>query len=228
MNVIRAASLSVSVSLLLAACQADPSNAPAAPEAAMASEASQTWPASLVVVGDGFPNAGDACRVIGESSATISFLDDSATLAGCLDASAAAELGGTTVGVVDGVTLVSVPRAAAAPGDGDGQGDAVVAGTNYHATAQIPCSGYQGAAPGLCNAGVVRGTETGTYIDVTLPDGSTRTIFFGTDNAFLTFSTAESNGTAALEISSRREGDTTIATLGTERYEIPDVFVIGD
>ncbi len=228
MNVIRAALLSVCISLLLVACQADPSNAPAAPETATASEASPTWPASLVVVGEGFPNSGDACRVIGESSATINFLDDSATLAGCLDASAAAQLGGTTVGMVDGVTLVSVPRAAAAAGDGDSQGDAMVAGTNYHATAQIPCSGYQGAAPGLCNAGVVRGTETGAYIDVTLPDGSTRTIFFGTDNAFLTFSTAESNGTAALEVSSRREGDTTIAMLGTERYEVPDAFVIGD
>jgi hypothetical protein len=31
-----------------------------------------------------------------------------------------------------------------------------------------------------------------------------------------------------MEIGSRREGDTTIATLGTERYEIPDVFVKGD
>jgi hypothetical protein len=31
-----------------------------------------------------------------------------------------------------------------------------------------------------------------------------------------------------MEITSRREGDTTIATLGSESYEIPDAFVLGD
>jgi hypothetical protein len=112
--------------------------------------------------------------------------------------------------------------------DGDGQGDAKVAGTNFNATAQIRCSGYQGAAAGMCAAGVVRGTETGTYVDVTLPDGRTRTIFFNKDGSFLSFSTAEADGTAAMEINAQRDGDTTIATLGPERYEIPDAFVLGD
>jgi hypothetical protein len=31
-----------------------------------------------------------------------------------------------------------------------------------------------------------------------------------------------------MKISSSRQDDTTIATLGNERYEIPDVFVRGD
>jgi hypothetical protein len=179
-------------------------------------------------VGDGFPNAGDPCRVIGESAATADFLDHTATLAGCLSAADAARLGGRVVATVDGVTLVSVPVAAAVPGDGDGQGDAMVPGTSYHATAQIRCSGYQGAPAGMCDAGVVRGTGTGTYVEVTLPDGRTRTIFFNSDGSFLSFSTAEADGTAAMAIGSSREGDTTIATLGTERYEIPDAFVMGD
>jgi hypothetical protein len=48
------------------------------------------------------------------------------------------------------------------------------------------------------------------------------------DGSFLTFSTAEADGTAAMTTESRREGDTTIAILGTERYEIPDAFVLGD
>jgi hypothetical protein len=35
----------------------------------------------------------------------------------------------------------------AAPGDGDSQGDALVPGTNYNATAQIPCARECGVAP---------------------------------------------------------------------------------
>lgn len=195
---------------------------------AVTDTATSDWPASLKVVGDGFPNPGDACRKIGETEATVDFLDDSATLAGCLSADDAAKLGGKVVGTVDGVTLVSVPANAAKAGDGDGQGDAKVAGTDYNATAQIRCSGYKGAAAAMCDAGVVRDAENGAYIDVTLPGGVKRTIMFNKDGSFLTFSTAEADGTAAMKVISKREGDTTIATLGTERYEIPDAFISGD
>ena len=222
---------SIAVALALAGCQPQ-SNQTATPVAekavtTVAENAAPTWPASLPVFGDGFPNPGDPCRRVGESAETMNFLDHTATLAGCLSADDAAKLGGRTMATIQGVTLVSVPNAAAVPGDGDSQGDAKVTGTKYHATAQIACSGYQGAPAGMCDAGVVRATETGTYVEVTLPDGRQRTIFFNADGSFLSFSTAESDGTAALKISSSREGDTTIATLGTERYEIPDALVIG-
>jgi hypothetical protein len=186
------------------------------------------WPDSLMVMGEGFPHRGDVCRRIGESAATSDWLDDSATLVGCPTLEAASSLGGTIVGEVDGVVLASVPNRSALAGDGDGQGDALVEGTPYHATAQIRCEGYLGAAPGLCDAGVVRGVETGPYVEVSLSDGRKRTIFFNTDGSFLSFSTAEADGTAALPIESRRDGDITIATLGAEKYEIPDAFVIGD
>jgi len=213
----------IAVTLAVTACAPSSEPAPAStPEPASAF----AWPASLVVVGDGFPQSGDACRRIGESAATVDWLDDSASLAGCPSAEAAAALGGTIVGEVDGVFLVSVPNNPAPAGEG--QGDALVEGTAYHATAQIRCEGYQGAGPGLCEAGVVRGLETGTYVEVRLPDGRQRTIFFNPDGSFLTFSTAEADGTAAMATESRREGDTTIAILGTERYEIPDAFVLGD
>ncbi len=216
--------LSTVAALALSGCQkvAEKSEAPA--EAAVQS----AWPASLTVVGDGFPKAGDACRIIGESAATSNYLDDSATLAGCLSADDAAKLGGKVVATVDGVTLVSVPASAAKSGDGDGQGDAKVAGTNYNATAKLRCSGYKGAAAGMCDAGVVRNTETGTYVDITLPGDAKRTIFFNKDGSFLSFGTAEADGTSKMTAASKREGDTTIATLGTEKYEIPDVFVKGD
>ncbi len=99
-------------STLLAACQQgdDTAAAPGGP----AAEAN--WPASLMVFGDGFPNPGDPCRRVGESQATVNFLDHTATLAGCLSAADAARLGGRIVGTVDGVTLVSIPTGAAPPG----------------------------------------------------------------------------------------------------------------
>lgn len=228
---LRVSLMSIAVALFASACT--PPSEPAAPGAdpsapVPAANAPATWPASLTVMGDGFPGPGDACRKIGESSATVDYLDDSATLVGCLSAADAEVLGGSVVASVDGVTLVSVPSSAAVAGDGDGQGDASVAGTSYNATAQIPCAGYKGAAQGACEAGVMRNPETGASVDVTLPDGSLRTIFFNQDGSFLSFKTAEANGTAGMQSGSSRKGDTTIATLGTERYEIPDAFVKGD
>jgi hypothetical protein len=184
------------------------------------------WPPTIPVVGNGFPAAGDACQKVGESAATVNYLDHTAVLVGCLLANDAKKLVGKIVGVVDGVTLVSVPVSIA--GDGDSQGDAKVSGTKYHATAKIRCSGYHDAPSGMCDAGVVRGTQTGTYIDVTLPHGLKRTIFFNNNGSFLSFSTAQADGTAAMKIRAYRKNDTTIAILGTERYEIPDVFVSGD
>jgi hypothetical protein len=116
----------------------------------------------------------------------------------------------------------------AAPGDGDSQGDALVPGTNYNATAKIPCAGYQGAVAGMCDAGVIRGGETATFVEVMLSDGTKRIIFFKPDGSFLSFNTAEADGTAAMAISSEKKGDVTIAKIGTETYEVPDIFVIGD
>lgn len=182
------------------------------------------WPASLSVVGDGFPTPGAPCRRIGESPATIDLLDDSAALVGCPTRENAANLGGKFLKTIGGVYLVSVPNSSATPISGD----ALVAGTNYNATAQVSCSGYQGAARGKCDAGVIRGGETGTTVEVTLSDGTKRVIFFNPDGSFLSFSTAEADGTAAMSINSQKKGDVTIVKLGTETYEIPDVFVLGD
>jgi len=67
------------------------------------------WPPSLAPVGDGFPASGARCRRIGESAATIDFLDHTAILVGCPTPADALQLGGKQVATVDGITLVSVP-----------------------------------------------------------------------------------------------------------------------
>lgn len=197
-------------------------------EAATNMTAVGAWPTSLNVVGDGFPTSGAPCRIIGETAATVDFLDDSATLVGCLAKADADKLGGKQVGVVDGVTLVSVPGQPPGPGDGDGQGDAKVAGTEYNATAQIKCSGYKGAPAGLCDAGVKRDAETGPYIDLTLPGGGQRTLFFEKSGKFLTINSNQADGSAAYEVKVIRKGDTQFISAGPERYEVPDAFVQGD
>lgn len=212
--------------ILLAACGQDAS--PDGDATAAAPSADFVWPASLAVVGDGYPGPGAPCRRIGETAATAEYLDDSAALVGCPSPEEAGKLGGTVLTAIDGVTLVSVPNdRAAMAGEGDGQVDALVAGTNYNATTRIACGGYKGAGAGQCEAGVIRGGDTGTTVEVRLPDGTERAIFFNPDGSFLSFSTAEADGTAAMPISSRKEGDITIARLGTEVYEIPDAFVTG-
>lgn len=113
----------VSALLLVAACQKAPDPAAAAPPlpapgtpavvAPAPADAAATpmeWPSSLHVFGDGFPNAGDPCRRVGESEATNNFLDHTAALVGCQAVSDAEKLGGKIVATVDGITLVSVPQ----------------------------------------------------------------------------------------------------------------------
>lgn len=78
--------------------------------------ASVTFPDSLAPFGNGYPNEGDPCRRLGEGSATVDWLDDSATLVGCPSADAAAALGGSLMGEVEGITVISIPSANANEG----------------------------------------------------------------------------------------------------------------
>jgi len=61
--------------------------------------------------------------------------------------------------------------------------DAKVAGTDYHATANVPCSMGGGAPTGSCPAGVKRQGGGTAEVTVTKPDGRTRTIFFANGRA---------------------------------------------
>jgi hypothetical protein len=224
------------LAMTLAACGSDSTpekNADRGP----ASAAAVTIPASLAPFGDGYPNAGDACRRLGEAEATREWLDDSADLVGCPTAEAAAALGGRTVATVEGITVVSVPSGSASsnaePGaeTGDGPGsstDAMVPGTNFNATAPIRCSADGSAPTATCQAGVRRraGPRGETFVEVTRANGAMRVLYFDGTRATGADS-AEADGSAAYGFRARRQGDDTIIEYGPERYVVPDALIEG-
>jgi hypothetical protein len=186
------------------------------------------WPASLKPFGEAYPVPGSTCRRVGESAATIDFLDDSAMLIGCPDSKAAAALGGRLVATIDGISLVSVPSRGPIPA-GTGGGDAKVPGTDYNATAEIKCSGYRKHPAGRCPAGVKRNSDGGlTVIDITWPGGDSRALYFDAAGKLVSANTNQADGSAAFQPRAERRGDTVVVTIGPERYEFADVFVTGD
>jgi len=108
-------------------------------------------------------------------------------------------------------------------------GDALVPGTDYHATAPLPCSFGEGAAMAQCDAGVKRkwGEDGTTLVEISKPDGRKRAIFFRGTTAYGADS-AQADGSAGWEFKVTREGDESTIVYGPERYVIPDVLVIGD
>ena len=120
-------------------------------------------------------------------------------------------------------------EAEAAPAAPAAEGDAMVPGTEFNATASIPCAFDGAAVEGGCQAGVKRGwaDDGGAMVEVTKPDGRTRAIFYNPAGAPFSADSAESDGSAGWDFKVTRQGDTNVIDYGPEHYEIPDAFATG-
>ncbi len=102
---------------------------------------------------------------------------------------------------------------------GKGGGDALVPGTDFHATSQIPCVAEPNKPMSLCEAGVKR-TANGGSVHVRTPDGGSRVITFRDGKV----SSTDADAPFKVE----RRDDVTIVRIGAaEVYEIIDAFVFG-
>ncbi|CDO35704.1 META domain-containing protein [Novosphingobium sp. KN65.2] len=109
-----------------------------------------------------------------------------------------------------------------------GTEDALVPGTDYHATAQVPC-GMAGKPPNSrCFAGVKRhwGPDGTHLVEVTRPDGRKRAIFFRGTTPYGADS-AEADGSAGWQFTVTRNGDRNTIQFGPESYVIVDALVEG-
>ncbi|MDP1599887.1 hypothetical protein [Phenylobacterium sp.] len=198
--------------LSLAACSQPEQTSPTA----LISTAPFVWPATLRVVGDGYPAAGAPCRRIGETAATVDYLDDSADLVGCpaSDQAAIAALGGKSLGQVDGVALISVPRRAPQVAEAE---DARLPGTAFNAVASIGCRGPGLPSSGQCKAGVVRRADRSADVTLLLDEGKGRTLSFD----------AQGQTRDPGARSTMTGEDTVTVTIGQQRYDVPTAFLWG-
>ena len=98
--------------------------------------------------------------------------------------------------------------------------DALVAGTHYHATADISCVTTPGGQPGACKAGVIRKGGGNAVVEMQTPDGGQRSITFTNGKA--------SGSDANARLTATKDGDITTVRIGAaEIYYIPDALVFG-
>ncbi len=110
-------------------------------------------------------------------------------------------------------------KEASGPAAGQG-GDALVPGTNYNATGNIPCSTYENAPMNQCGFGVVRTGGGSGILTVELPQGGQRSIRF---EGGVPVSSDAPGG-----VTSERSGDLQRVFIGTnERYEVVDAILFG-
>jgi hypothetical protein len=99
--------------------------------------------------------------------------------------------------------------------------DALIPGTPYHASAEVPCMSGSSGKVARCKAFVIRRAKNSATVVVTSPEGQKRQFLFVNGKA------VASDQPEKLTVQSR--GDRSELSLGDnfERYEIVDALVLG-
>jgi hypothetical protein len=98
--------------------------------------------------------------------------------------------------------------------------DALVPGTEFHATGDIPCARYEGQPMGSCRFGVIRRGGGSATVRVFWADGGARNLYF--EDGKLTSTDSEAG------VHTERVSDLNKVFVGTEeRFEIPDAVIYG-
>jgi hypothetical protein len=99
--------------------------------------------------------------------------------------------------------------------------DALIPGTPYHASAEVPCSSGNGGRAARCKAFVIRRASNSGTVVVTNPEGQKRQFLFVKGTAVASDQPEK--------LSVQRRGDVSVLSLGQnfERYEIVDALVLG-
>lgn len=191
------------------------------------------WPASFVVLGDGYPHSGDACRRLGESAATANYLDHMAMLVGCPGSSDSAAVRAIlghqrharVVGRADGVTLISISTEADPAGSQQRHAQPKL--SPIGASGTLPCERGNGQTKTMCKFGVVHHSDRSTTVVVYWPDGVTRAIFFGITGRVIGTAASASDRPMPGDTVTRKHAGINLISIGNERYEIEDSVLSG-
>jgi hypothetical protein len=115
---------------------------------------------------------------------------------------------------------ITGPTKAASPASGD----ALVPGTEFNATGNVPCARSAGQPMNSCRFGVVRAGRGSANVTVFWPDGGNRVIVFE-KGIPASFGQSQADGDASLTYN--RSADLFLIMIGAQRFEIPDAVVNG-
>lgn len=186
------------------------------------------WPDSLVVVGEGYPNSGDPCRQLGSSAAVSSFEGELIDLVGCPTSRDANELtDARIVGEVEGYTILALDRE---PPDGEGDEPETPAGpmpeVAYGNIGSVYCEGRGYGGSTRCQAGVRAepGPGGSVMVDILFPNGNRRSLIFE-DGVLVSADSSEADGSAAWDLTVRRQNGRQYVSHGPERFILLDNFL---
>jgi hypothetical protein len=102
--------------------------------------------------------------------------------------------------------------------------DALVPGTRFNATGELPCARLAGQPMTGCKFGVVRSGRGTAQLSVFWPDGGNRVIFFENGRP-ASFDRSQVDGDVVMTVS--RNADLFTVAIGAQRFEIPEAVITG-